>query len=163
MQLTSGFIQEPARADKAVLLLHFPGPSGFPYWASKPCQGSNIHWFPVRMLATQGIMNRSVKRTANSTDTSRLGTSDLQEKATSCISRLKSAQIKQTGSPRQCTWQRCHQLPQEWISAHTLCSTIPQAHLHLTTGFTSLSHVRSDPTEVNAVSAISVHTRDIWV
>lgn len=114
------------------------------------------------MTAAQGIMNHSVKSPANSTGTSRLGRSDLQEKATQSNSRQKWAQIKQAVTP-WCTGQCCHQLPHEQISTHTLCYTISQVHLHPTIGFISLSHVRSNMIEVNAVTVTSVHVCGIWV
>lgn len=109
-------------------------------------------------------MNHLVKPPANSTDTSRLGRSGLQEKATQSNqsnSRLKGAQIKQAVTPG-CTGQCCHQLPHEQISTHTLCYTISQVHLHPTFGFIS-SHVRSNMTEVNAVTVSSIHVSDIRV
>lgn len=107
-------------------------------------------------------MNHSVKSPANSTDTSRLGRSDLQEKAAKSNSRLKWAQIKQAVTS-WCTWQCCHQLPHEQISTHTLCYTISQVHPYPTIGFIFLSHFRSNMTEVNAVTITSVHACDFWI
>lgn len=111
------------------------------------------------MIATEGSMNHSLKSPANSTDTSQLGRSDLHKKAAKSNSRLKWAQIKQAVTS-WCTWQCCHQLPHEQISTHTLCYPISQVHLHPTIGFIFLSHVRSNMTEVNAVTVTSVHACD---
>lgn len=114
------------------------------------------------MIATQGIMNHPVKSPANSTKTSRLGRSDLQEKATRSNSRLKWARMKQPVTP-WCTRQCGHQLPHEQISTHTLCYTISPVHLHPMIGLISLSCVHSNMTEVNAVTVTSVRVCDIWV
>lgn len=76
---------------------------------------------------------------------------------------VKPAQTKQTGNPHWCTWWRCHQLPEKRISTHTLCCAILHAHLHLRTGFASLSHVRRNLTEVNAVTVTYDHICDIRI
>lgn len=154
------WIHMETKKDKAMLLLHFLNPNRFHHQVSKIWLGITHPPVSNMMIATQGIMIHSVKSPTNSTDISREGRSDLQEKATQSNSRLKWAQIKQAVTP-WCTGQCCHQLPHEQISTHTLCYTISQVHLHPRIGFISLSHVRSNRTEVNAVPVTSVHVHDI--